>query len=93
MTSGTSGAMRWFFALLSTALPALAKAVSTSPATLESRAENTTSDDTTAGSHVRTFLSTTLAGICPPVTQRTHSPYVRPAVRSEAATSASSNHG
>jgi hypothetical protein len=85
--------MRWFFALVRTARPALAKAGSTSPATLESSAENATGDCTTFGSHGSTVSCATRVGMGSSPIHFVASAYDFPAERPDAATSASSNHG
>ena len=53
------------FALLNTMRPAFAKAISTSPATDESRAEKTTGDTTSSGVHIVTVRAATKGGISP----------------------------
>jgi len=62
-------------------------------AALESSAEKTIPDLISLGSQARTVMPATRDGIASPPIQRAASAYGFPADRSEAAISASSNHG
>src|SRR5215210_6393851 len=93
ITSGTSGSIRKFLVLLNTNFPAFANAISTSPATAASSAENTIGALTTPGSHAMTRRVEIVGGGGAPSSQRVTSPYFLPAERSDAANSATSNHG
>ena len=86
--------MRKFFALLSTSAPARANAGSTSPATAASSAENTIGALTLVGiarQHGR--VARRVGGSVALEPARGFARTVLPAERSDAASSASSNHG
>src|SRR5262245_17358803 len=84
--------MRWFLEFETTACPFAASAVSTSPATEESRPENR-SLDWNGLSQLETTHAAAGSGISPAKRQVQASAYGLPAERSEAASSTTSNHG
>ena len=93
-SSGTSGAMRWLRALLTTKWPALAKASSISPATEASIAENSSSGGLPApGRASWTTRSATSTGIDTGRRQGAALRYACPADRSLAPTQVRRNHG
>jgi hypothetical protein len=80
-------------ALLRTNLPARANAVSTSPATVASNAENTIGALTTPGSQAIMRRDPMGRAGASPSSQRVASPYFLPADFSDAASSVNSNQG
>ncbi len=90
--SGTSGSMRWLREFDTTAWPLFASAVSTSPATEESRPENRILDSNFS-SHVLTTRAATDSGMGVPRRHVHASRYGLPAERSDAASSTTSNQG
>ena len=91
-SSGTSGAIRWLREFEMTACPCDASRVSTSPATLESSPENWMGAESVASAPF-TVIEATASGSGVARRQVQASRYDLPAERSEATSSATSNHG
>src|SRR5262245_29971833 len=95
MTSGTSGAIRWFFELETTACPEAASRASASPATLASSAEKRILETNapSPGPSPRTGIDAAFAASGVARRHVAACAYGLPAERSDAASSTSSNQG